>query len=72
MPIEHVLEGEAAARFDHSLDGWLERARGVYTGTRHRKEGIVVRPLEETPSATLGGRLSFKVINNDYLLKDED
>jgi len=43
-----------------------------YTGTRNRKEGIVVRPLVETPSATLSGRLSFKVINNDYLLKDED
>ena len=26
----------------------------------------------KTPSATLGGRLSFKVINNDFLLKDED
>lgn len=72
VPIEHVIEGEAAATFDHSLDGWLERARGFYTGTRNRKEGIVVRPLVETPSATLGGRLSFKVINNDYLLKDED
>lgn len=72
VPIEHVVEGEQAARFDHSLEGWLERARGVYTGTKNRKEGIVVRPLEETPSATLGGRLSFKVINNDYLLKDED
>jgi len=26
----------------------------------------------EMPSAVLGGRLSFKVINNDFLLKDED
>lgn len=72
VPIEQVVEGEQAARFDHSLDGWLERARGFYAGTKNRKEGIVVRPLEEAPSATLGGRLSFKVINNDYLLKDED
>jgi hypothetical protein len=37
-----------------------------------RKEGIVIRPLREQTSATLGGRLSFKVINNDFLLKDED
>jgi RNA ligase (TIGR02306 family) len=72
VPVEQVIEGDAAARFDHSLDAWLERARGLYAGTRNRKEGIVVRPLVETPSATLGGRLSFKVINNDYLLKDED
>jgi RNA ligase (TIGR02306 family) len=72
VPIEEVIEGEAAARFDHALEGWIERARGVYAGTRNRKEGIVVRPLAEVHSPTLGGRLSFKVINNDYLLKDED
>ena len=47
-------------------------ARGIYAGTKNRKEGVVVRPIEEAPSATLGGRLSFKVINNDFLLKDED
>lgn len=72
VPIEQVVTGEEATRFEHTLEGWLERARGLYAGTRNRKEGIVVRPLEETVSATLGGRLSFKVINNDYLLKDED
>lgn len=72
VPIEEVVEGEQARRFEHSLEGWLERARGFYAGTKNRKEGIVIRPLEELPSATLGGRLSFKVINNDYLLKDED
>jgi hypothetical protein len=32
----------------------------------------VIRPLTELRSPTLGGRLSFKVINNDFLLKDED
>ena len=72
VPIEQVVEGEEAARYEHTLEGWLERARGLYAGTRNRKEGIVVRPLVETHSATLGGRLSFKVINNDYLLKDEE
>lgn len=72
VPIEQVVEGDEAARFEHTLAGWLERARGVYAGTKSRKEGIVIRPLVEMPSATLGGRLSFKVINNDYLLKDED
>ncbi|HYH97009.1 RNA ligase family protein [Hyalangium sp.] len=72
VPIEQVVQGEEAARFEHSLDGWLERARGFYTGTKNRKEGIVVRPLVEAASTTLGGRLSFKVLNNDYLLKDED
>jgi RNA ligase (TIGR02306 family) len=72
VPIEQVVEGDEAARFEHTLDGWLERARGFYAGTKNRKEGIVIRPLVELPSPTLGGRLSFKVINNDYLLKDED
>lgn len=52
------------------LPEWNES--GLYAGTKQRKEGIVVRPLVEQRSVTLGGRLSFKVINNDFLLKDED
>ncbi len=72
VPVEAVVVGEAAARFEHSLELWLERAKGLYEGTRNRKEGIVVRPLHDAPSATLGGRMSFKVINNEFLLKDED
>ena len=72
VPIERVVRGADAAAYPHDLAGWLEAARGLYAGTKQRKEGIVVRPLVETPSELLGGRLSFKVINNDFLLKDED
>jgi RNA ligase (TIGR02306 family) len=73
VPIERVVWGEEAATFGHTLEGWLQAAQGLYTGTKQRKEGVVVRPLLEKHSATLGGdRLSFKVINNDFLLKDED
>ena len=72
VPIERVVRGGEAAAYPHDLDGWLDAARGFYAGTKQRREGIVVRPIVETPSATLGGRLSFKVINNDFLLKDED
>lgn len=72
VPIEREVRGDEALHFEHTLDRWLEAARGTYAGTKSRKEGIVVRPLVESRSATLGGRLSFKVINNDFLLKDED
>jgi RNA ligase (TIGR02306 family) len=72
VPIERVVKGDEALRYDHSLAAWLEAARGLYAGTKQRKEGIVVRPLIEQASVALGGRLSFKVINNDFLLKDED
>lgn len=71
VPIERVVRGDDAVQFVHTLDGWLDAARGSYAGTKNRKEGIVIRPLEETYSPTLGGRLSFKVINNEFLLKDE-
>ena len=72
MPGEHVVTGDASRSFAHGLEHYLTLAQGFYAGTRNRKEGIVVRPLEEQRSATLGGRLSFKVINNDFLLKDEE
>lgn len=72
VPIERVVSGDEARSWAHSLEGWLEAARGLYPGTKNRKEGIVVRPLVESRSEVLGGRLSFKVINNEFLLKDED
>ena len=36
------------------------------------REGIVIRPMTEQYSPTLGGRLSFKAISNRFLLKDGD
>lgn len=55
-----------------TLENLLERAKGTYDGTNNRREGIVIRPMEECYSRVLKGRLSFKVINNDFLLKDEE
>jgi RNA ligase (TIGR02306 family) len=72
VPIERVVRGEDARAFSHTLENYLALARGIYAGTKNRKEGIVIRPLEEAHSSTLAGRLSFKVINNEFLLKDED
>jgi RNA ligase (TIGR02306 family) len=70
VPIESVIRDPG--NFDHSLEAWLERAKGTYKNTNNRREGIVIRPLEPVYSETLRGRLSFKVINNEFLLKDED
>lgn len=54
--------------FNFDRDQLLELAKGTYD-SGHPREGIVVRPQEEMYSERLKGRLSFKVINNDYLLK---
>ena len=37
-----------------------------------QREGIVFRPLVEEYEPTLGGRLSFKVINPKFLLKYDE
>ena len=64
VPVEE--EGDAFAYA--SVDEVLERARGKYaSGTV--KEGIVVRPVDPVFSTTVSAPLSFKAINNDYLLK---
>jgi len=47
---------------ENTLEYWLEKAKGKYDGTSIDREDIVVR--------TKIGRLSFKVINNDYLIKE--
>ena len=66
VPVE-----ERGLYFPYLADNLLERAKGKYPGGK-RREGIVIRPQLETYSGILGGRLSFKVINNDFLLKDDD
>jgi RNA ligase (TIGR02306 family) len=57
--------------FDFTLEQLLEMAKGKYEGTKNHREGIVVRPMVETYSDVLSGRMSFKAINNDYLLKEK-
>lgn len=54
-----------------TVEDLLEMAKGNYDRTNTPREGIVIRPLKETYSHLLRGRLSFKVVNNDYLLKVE-
>lgn len=61
-----VETGEA---FHYTEEELLEKADGLYPSGK-RREGIVIRPQEEMYSKTLNARLSFKVINNKYLLKN--
>lgn len=58
--------------FNMSIDELLTLADGNYKYTNKPREGIVVRPMyEETIDGTMD-RLSFKVINNKYLLKHKE
>ena len=65
VPIDEIGES-----FNYSEDELLEKADGSYF-TGKRREGIVVRPQIEEHSNVLNGRLSFKVLNNKYLLKND-
>jgi len=71
IPIDYVaLEYE-----DWALDlkAWLKKAEGKYEGTKTNREGIVIRPINHIRSNRLhGSRVSFKILNNDFLLKEED
>lgn len=66
IPIEEV-----GNQFNYTQDELLERAKGQYTSGIN-KEGIVIRPLEPVVSESTNKYLSFKVLNNDFLLKTED
>lgn len=54
-----------------TVDELIERAKGKYK-SGNNKEGIVIRPTVPVYSPILMGPLSFKVINNDYLIKQKD
>jgi RNA ligase (TIGR02306 family) len=65
--VETLERGES---FNYDLDRLLESAQGKYPNTKNEREGIVIRPLIETTSEVLAGRLSFKAISNQFLLKE--
>jgi ATP-dependent RNA circularization protein (DNA/RNA ligase family) len=56
---------ERGEQFSYSLETLLEKAKGKYPSGLD-KEGIVVRDLNH-PKA-----VSFKVLNNDALLREKD
>jgi RNA ligase (TIGR02306 family) len=73
LPVVDIIRLQP--NFDPSIltiDKLLEDAKGNYEGTTNPREGIVIRPQSETYSPILNGRLSFKVLNNDYLLKNKE
>jgi RNA ligase (TIGR02306 family) len=53
---------------DHTVEELLKMAEGHYP-SGYPREGIVVRPWEGKRSKALNGRASFKVINNEFLFK---
>ena len=69
--LDMVATVETGESFSHTQESLLSLAEGKYPGTKNEREGIVIRPLTETFSVTLGGRLSFKAISNRYLLAEE-
>jgi len=72
---EHYMlncPGKHTMKVEYTLEWFLKLSEGFYEGTQNRREGIVVRPLEEQALGKNRVRFSFKVINNQYLLKDED
>jgi len=66
-----VVETLYFGRFNFTLEELLKFAEGKYLNTNNEREGIVIRTTEEKYSEVLKGRLSFKVINNLYLLKEK-
>ena len=57
--------------FNYTQEELLFKAEGKYEGTKNEREGIVVRSVDNMYSEALKGRLSFKVISNKYLLKED-
>lgn len=65
------VDGDDLGKFEFTINNFINLAVGNYPNG-HRQEGIVVRPMVNKMSQTLGRNLSFKIINNEFLLKDEE
>ncbi len=58
---------------NHGVDDLIRVAEGVSVlNPKVQREGIVLRPLAEEYDAEIGGRLSFKAINPQFLLKYDE
>lgn len=68
VPLDTIME----VTKEWSIEEALEMAKGKYKDTNNNREGIVVRPIVECKSEALKGRLSFKIINQEYLLKESE
>lgn len=66
VPIEEVGES-----FNYTLEELLLKAKGKYP-SGFDKEGIVIRSQNYEYVLNVGNRLSFKVLNNDFLLKSKE
>ena len=71
LGLDTVPVEEAGDSFDCTLEELLEKARGKYSSGMD-KEGIVVRTQEFQHNTELQHKMSFKVINNDFLKKEKD
>jgi len=66
-----ALVEEIGESFSYTLAELLEKARGKYSSGLD-KEGIVVRTQEAGHNKAINQKMSFKVINNDFLKKEKD
>ena len=71
LGLEPVPVEEVGSSFNYTLEVLLKKAQGTYPSGR-LKEGIVIRTREYQQSAGLQQKMSFKVLNNDFLLKEKD
>jgi RNA ligase (TIGR02306 family) len=62
---------ETGMSFHYTMDELIDYASHAKYSNGNIAEGIVIRPQNETYSYILQGRLSFKVLSNEYLLKCE-
>ena len=57
---------------DWGVDGWVDYAtRRSQLNPKVWAEGVVVRSIQEINEPLLGGRMSFKAINPEFLLKED-
>jgi hypothetical protein len=68
--VQIVEEGHDLPSKYPTIEDLLVAAQGAYPHGGPR-EGIVIRPTVPVYSARLNDNLSFKVINNKYLLKQQ-
>lgn len=68
LPTVPVIE--EGQKFDYTLDDLLEKSKRKYPNSKSPIEGIVIRSMDEEV-LTGQRRTSFKVINNEFLLKYE-
>lgn len=67
-----IVQGVDMWIFNDDIETLHQKTKMFYPNTKNQIEGIVIRPVFEMFSKTIKNRMSFKIVNREFLIKNKE